>query len=116
MAQARLIRILVACGLSVGAASAVSAQPADFFAGKTVDFYIGYEPGAGYDIYARLMAEHIARFLPGHPTIVPRNMPGAASMRVMAYLQQVAKKDGTASPAQGGQDGRHRRAERQEGS
>ena len=88
---------LKACGIALGLLAAAPAAAQDqFFAGKTVDFYIGYEAGAGYDIYARLMGEHIVRFLPGNPSIIPRNMPGAASMRAMTYLHQAAKKDGTA--------------------
>jgi len=80
-------------GLLASAPIAASAE--DFYAGKQVDLYIGYEAGTGYDLYARLMADGIVRFLPGHPTIIPRNMPGAAGMRVMNYLYQVAHKDGT---------------------
>ena len=89
-----------ACGivaaLLAGVAAPAAAQDGNFFAGKTIDLYIGYEAGAGYDIYARLMGEHISRFIPGAPNVIARNMPGAASMRVMSYLQQAAKKDGTA--------------------
>jgi len=96
MGQRKLAAAFVASVLGVAGASGASAQQADFFAGKTIDLYIGYEAGAGYDIYARLMAEHIGRFIPGNPSIISRNMPGAASMRVMAYLQQAAKRDGTA--------------------
>ncbi|MFN4281368.1 MAG: Bug family tripartite tricarboxylate transporter substrate binding protein [Alphaproteobacteria bacterium] len=88
---------LKACGVAIGLLAATPAAAQDqFFAGKTVDFYIGYEAGAGYDIYARLFGEHIVRFLPGNPTVIPRNMPGAASMRAMTYLHQAGKKDGTA--------------------
>jgi tripartite-type tricarboxylate transporter receptor subunit TctC len=96
MGQNKLAGTFVAAVFTIAAASTASAQQADFFAGKTIDLYIGYEAGAGYDIYARLMAEHIGRFIPGNPSIISRNMPGAASMRVMAYLQQAAKRDGTA--------------------
>lgn len=91
-----LLASLSATILWAGLTSQVSAQEANFYAGKTIDFYIGYDAGASYDIYARLMAENIARFIPGHPSIIPRNMPGAASMRVMSFLHQAAKKDGTA--------------------
>ncbi|MGE5538677.1 MAG: Bug family tripartite tricarboxylate transporter substrate binding protein [Gemmatimonas sp.] len=68
----------------------------EFFAGKTVDLFITQDAGSGYDLYARLMADSIVRFLPGKPTIVPRNMQGAGGMRVMQYLYKVAPKDGTA--------------------
>jgi tripartite-type tricarboxylate transporter receptor subunit TctC len=96
MGQRKLVAALAASVLSAVAASGASAQPADFFAGKTIDLYIGYEAGAGYDLYARLLGEHIGRFLPGHPNVIPRNMPGAASMRAMTFIHQAAKKDGTA--------------------
>ncbi len=76
--------------------SQVSAQEKNFFAGKTIDLYIGYEAGASYDVYARVLADNIVRFLPGNPSVISRNMPGAASMRVMSYLLQAGKKDGTA--------------------
>jgi tripartite-type tricarboxylate transporter receptor subunit TctC len=96
MGQRKFAAAFVASVLSTVIASGASAQQTDFFAGKTVDLYVGYEAGAGYDIYARLMAEHISRFIPGNPNIISRNMPGAASMRAMTYLHQAAKKDGTA--------------------
>jgi tripartite-type tricarboxylate transporter receptor subunit TctC len=91
-----LLASVSAAVLSAGLASPAWAQETNFYSGKTIDFYIGYEAGASYDIYARMMAENIGRFIPGHPSIIPRNMPGAASMRVMSFLHEAAKKDGTA--------------------
>jgi tripartite-type tricarboxylate transporter receptor subunit TctC len=82
--------------LWAGLTSQASAQESSFYAGKTIDLYIGYDAGASYDVYARVRGENIVRFLPGNPSLVPRNMPGAASMRVMSFLLQAAKKDGTA--------------------
>jgi tripartite-type tricarboxylate transporter receptor subunit TctC len=73
-----------------------SGQAADFYAGKKVNLYIGYNVGSAYDKYARLLAENIDRFLPGKPAIIPRNMPGASGMRVMNFIYQTAPKDGTA--------------------
>ena len=75
----------------------VEAQPAaEFYKGKQVDLYIGYSAGGGYDIYARLLARHIGRHIPGNPTIVPRNMEGAGSLRLANWLYKAAPKDGTA--------------------
>jgi tripartite-type tricarboxylate transporter receptor subunit TctC len=92
-------RLLLACCATIGLLAAVgfnaSARAEDFYKGKSIDFLIGYPAGTGYDIYARLMADNIVRFIPGNPNVVPRNMPGAGSMRVTNYLYQVAKKDGT---------------------
>ncbi|HEY4134550.1 MAG TPA: hypothetical protein VGO34_04990 [Alphaproteobacteria bacterium] len=96
-AKARsLFAPFAAAGFLAAFASPAAAADAGFFAGKNVDLYIGYEAGASYDTYARLMAEHISRFLAGNPNVISRNMPGAASMRVMSYMHDVAKKDGTA--------------------
>lgn len=91
-------RALLICAVAAVMATPqqAAAQSSEFFAGKTVDLYIGYDAGASYDLYARLLARHIVPFLPGKPTIVPRNMPGAAGMVAMNYLHDIAKKDGTA--------------------
>jgi tripartite-type tricarboxylate transporter receptor subunit TctC len=80
----------VAAGL-VGA----PAQAADFYAGKTIELIIGGDVGGGYDIYARTLARHLPRHIPGSPTIVPKNLPGAGSGRAAAQIASVAPKDGT---------------------
>ncbi len=83
--------------LAFGPTSAAQAEnPADFYKGKTVDLYIGYSAGGGYDLYARALARHIGRFIPGNPTVVPKNMPGAGSLVLANWLYNVAPKDGTA--------------------
>jgi tripartite-type tricarboxylate transporter receptor subunit TctC len=90
-------------GVAVGIAVAIllsslptRAQPtADFYRGKTLRMLIGYGPGGGYDIYGRLVAEFLPRHLPGSPTIVPQNMPGAGSFVAAKYMYDVAPKDGT---------------------
>ena len=69
---------------------------ADFYAGKTIDLVVGADAGGGYDIYARAVARHLARYIPGHPTIVVKNMPGAGSGRAAGYISTLASKDGTA--------------------
>src|ERR1700720_542866 len=75
--------------------AARSDDVADFYAGKNVQLVIGYATGGGYDEYARLLGRHIARHIPGHPTVVVQNMPGAGSIRAANYLYNVAPKDGT---------------------
>jgi tripartite-type tricarboxylate transporter receptor subunit TctC len=78
------------------AVSAAQADPvADFYTGRQLNLIVGYGPGGGYDIYARLLARHLGRFIPGHPTIVVQNMPGAGSLRAVNYLYNVAPKDGS---------------------
>src|SRR5918999_2019526 len=77
--------------------SIAAAQSADdFFKGKNVDLYIGYSSGGGYDTYARLLARHMDRHLPGDTNIVPKNQPGAGSLVLANWLYNVAPKDGTA--------------------
>ena len=74
---------------------------ADFYKGKTIELLIGYSGGGGYDVYARLLARHIGKHIPGNPTIVPRNMPGAGSLVLANWLYNVAPEDGTAIGATG---------------
>jgi len=71
-------------------------QAEDFYAGKKIDLYIGFGPGGGYDLYGRLLARHLGLHIPGKPTIVPRNMPGAGGLGVISYMVNVAPRDGTA--------------------
>ena len=85
---------LAAVGLCAsGAGQAALAQ--SFYEGRTINLLIGYGPGAGYDAYGRLVARHIGRHVPGNPSVVPQNMPGAGSMKVAGYLYSVAPKDGS---------------------
>jgi len=79
--------------LSLTAAKAQDA--AQFYRGRSIDLAIGYSVGGGYDLYARLLAQHLGDHIPGNPTIVPRNMEGAASLRLANYLYAAAPHDGT---------------------
>jgi tripartite-type tricarboxylate transporter receptor subunit TctC len=65
------------------------------FRGKTIRLVIGFEPGTAYDLYARLVARHLGRYLPGQPQIVPQTMPGAGSLNAYNYTFNVAPRDGT---------------------
>jgi tripartite-type tricarboxylate transporter receptor subunit TctC len=69
---------------------------ADFYRGKTVSFIIGSGEAGVYDLGGRLMARYLARYIPGNPTLVPQNMPGASSVRAAAYIYSVAPRDGAA--------------------
>ena len=66
----------------------------NFYRGRQVNLVVGYGPGGGYDAVARLLARHLARYLPGNPSIVVQNMPGAGSLRAANYLSSVAPRDG----------------------
>jgi tripartite-type tricarboxylate transporter receptor subunit TctC len=72
-----------------------SAQTADRFKGKIFEVVVGYDTGGGYDIYARALARHIGKHLPGNPTVVVKNMPGAQTRTAANYLYNIAPKDGT---------------------
>lgn len=76
-------------------ASGVLAQPADFYAGRQITLLIGFGPAGTYDYYARLVARHLGRHLPGKPNIVPQQMPGAGSLTAANFLYTAAPKDGT---------------------
>jgi tripartite-type tricarboxylate transporter receptor subunit TctC len=83
-----ILTVLAAC------TSKGQAQAADF-SGRTVTVILSFAPGGGYDTYARLLAAHVARHLPGQPTVVVKNMPGAGGLAGTNYLFNVAPKDGT---------------------
>jgi tripartite-type tricarboxylate transporter receptor subunit TctC len=86
--------ILAALLLAAGATTA-SAQ-SEMFAGKTITIYVGYTAGGSYDLYGRLISRHLSAHLPGHPSVVVQNMPGAGSLKAANYLYEVAPRDGTA--------------------
>src|SRR5437016_6326578 len=67
----------------------------NFYSGKTIQLFIGYSVGGGYDVYARTLAKYMGKYIPGNPVIVPQNMPGAGSLRSVSYLSKAAPKDGT---------------------
>jgi tripartite-type tricarboxylate transporter receptor subunit TctC len=71
------------------------AAAADFYAGKDITLYVGSPAGGPYDAYARLLARHLGRNIPGHPNIVVQNMPGASGRRLMGFMSNLAPKDGT---------------------
>lgn len=79
--------------LAGGFAQAQSVE--DFYRGKNVDMYVGFSSGGGYDVYARLIARHMGRHIPGAPNIVVKNMEGAGSVRLANWLYAIAPKDGT---------------------
>jgi tripartite-type tricarboxylate transporter receptor subunit TctC len=86
--------LLLGCAVFTGAVPR-PAEAADFYAGKTLTLLIATPPGGGYDNAARLLARHLRSFIPGEPTIVPQNMPGAGGLRLANYLASAAPRDGT---------------------
>jgi tripartite-type tricarboxylate transporter receptor subunit TctC len=93
MTKSRLGIALVAA--IIFAASAGAQSPAESLAGKNVTLIIGFGPGGGYDLWGRLVARHIGKHLPGNPTVVAQNMPGAGSYVAASHIYGAAPKDGT---------------------
>ena len=84
------------CMALIWATVPVIAQPrSDVFAGKQISVLLGTTPGGGYDLYGRLVARYLGRHIPGDPTIVAKNMPGAGGLLVANYIYNQAPKDGT---------------------
>src|SRR5262247_3065458 len=91
----RLAPCLLAFAFAIGPLSTQHANAqADFYKGKAVDLMIGYSVGGGYDVYARLIARHLGKHIPGNPIVTPKNMDGAGSLRLANWLYNVAHKDG----------------------
>lgn len=84
---------VVAGALFSGAARADGV--ADYYKGRTVSLLIGFGVGGGYDTYSRVLARHFGNHIPGNPTIVPKNMPGAGGLKVANFLYNAAPRDGS---------------------
>ncbi|MDB5650264.1 MAG: hypothetical protein JWL62_1784 [Hyphomicrobiales bacterium] len=85
----------LALTLAMAVAPAQAESVAEFYKGKTVQLVVGYGPGGGYDVYARLLARFLGKHIPGNPTVIVQNMPGAGSLRAANYLYATAPRDGT---------------------
>ncbi|HUD88452.1 MAG TPA: hypothetical protein VMR17_18570, partial [Xanthobacteraceae bacterium] len=72
------------------------AQPRPYFEGKTITIYVTNPAGGGFDLNARLLARHLGDYVPGHPTVIVSNMPGAHGITGANYIYNIAPKDGTA--------------------
>jgi tripartite-type tricarboxylate transporter receptor subunit TctC len=97
--ECRMRRGVVAIGSLLWLAATcapASADPVeDFYRGRNVTMVIGYSVAGGYDNYARVVARHLGNHIPGHPTVLPQNMPGAGSLRSANWLYNAAPKDGS---------------------
>jgi tripartite-type tricarboxylate transporter receptor subunit TctC len=93
MVTMKVAKLSAAFAALLAATSPALAQ--DFYRGKTVTIVVGYSAGGGYDQYARLVARNLGRHIPGNPNVIVQNMPGAASMTAVRYLDATAPKDGT---------------------
>jgi len=84
------------CVLALGTIPAAAQSNAEPYAGKQVRMIIGFGAGGGYDRWARAIARHIGKHLPGNPAVISQNMPGAGSYVAASYIYNIAPKDGTA--------------------
>jgi tripartite-type tricarboxylate transporter receptor subunit TctC len=90
-------RLVLAVALLIPMLSHVqttSAQPVPFYKDKTIRIIVGFTSGGLYDQYARLLARHMGKYIPGNPTVIVQNMPGAGSLSATNYIYGVAKPDG----------------------
>ena len=89
--RVQALGVVILFAAVAGGADAARAQPAtDFFAGRQVSVLIGTTAGGGYDVYARALARHIGRYLPGQPTVIPKNQPGAGGLTLANYVYNKA--------------------------
>ena len=88
-------RLALAVAALALASPARADSVADFYKGRTIEVYVGYSTGGGYDIYGRVLARHMGRFIPGNPTLVVKNMEGAGSLRLANWIANAAPRDGT---------------------
>jgi tripartite-type tricarboxylate transporter receptor subunit TctC len=96
MARRMLVRWSAGAFIAAICGSAAFAQtPAEFYKGKNIEIQVNVSVGGGYDLYARMLARHISRHIPGNPTVIVQNMPGGGGMRLANWLYNVAPKDGT---------------------
>jgi tripartite-type tricarboxylate transporter receptor subunit TctC len=95
----RFKAVLAACGLfaflNPTSVQAQSDSLAKFYQGKSVNVIIFQGPGTTYDVYARLLARHMGRFIPGTPSLIPQNMIGAGGLKATEFLYGIAPKDGS---------------------
>jgi tripartite-type tricarboxylate transporter receptor subunit TctC len=91
--QITLAAVIIGVGLMVSLAPSM-ATAEDFYQGKTIRFIVGAPAGGGYDTYARAVARHIGKYIPGHPSMVVDNMDGAGSLIAANYLYNKAEPDG----------------------
>jgi tripartite-type tricarboxylate transporter receptor subunit TctC len=93
----KLTTSIFAVAAMMAFASGAQAQSvADFYKGKTVTIYIAFSPGGTYDLFGRMVARHIGKHIPGNPTVIGSNMPGAGGLTATNFMFRSAPKDGTA--------------------
>src|SRR5215217_8226381 len=94
----RVVSVTAICfiAMMLSVCGARSQTPEEFFHGKQLTLYIGGGAGGAIDLYARLLARHIVKYLPGNPAVLPRNLPAAGGVQAYMALANTAPRDGSA--------------------
>ena len=90
-----LLAVAIGGALWAASSAAGAENVSEFYRGKTISMVVGTPAGGGYDIYARLLARHLAKHIPGNPPIIVQNKPGAGSVIATNFVYEVAPQDGT---------------------
>src|SRR5207248_229061 len=85
----------ICAAMLLGQAPALADPVADFYRGKSISLYVGFPPGGGYDLYARVVAPYFAKHIPGNPTIVVKSMLGGSGIMAAGYMSNITPQDGT---------------------
>ena len=93
--RALTLGALVVAGVLLAASRAEADAVADFYTGKTINILVGSDAGGGYDAQARFMAQHLGEFIPGNPSLIVQNVPGAGGILAANRIYNVAAQDGT---------------------
>ena len=88
---------ILSAAMALGSTQAVAQDetPEQFYRGKTVQLMVGYSAGGGYDTYARTVARHLGKHIPGNPDVIVKNVPGAGSLVLMNQLANTLPRDGS---------------------
>src|SRR5262245_36817309 len=93
--RAPMMGVAAALAALVVQTPAMAEPVADFYRGKTISLYVGFPPGGGYDLYARVFAPHFSRHIPGNPPIVIKTMLGGSGIQAAGYMTNITPQDGT---------------------
>src|SRR5260370_13826244 len=88
-------RIVLACAALIAPTAVRADAVADFYHGKSINLYVSFPPGGGYDIYARMVVPYCTRHIRGNPAIVVKNMEGGSGVKAAGYITTITPQDGT---------------------
>src|SRR5213594_5075351 len=90
----KIFSALIVIGLTLAFSVSAASSQESFYKGKTIRIIVGFSAGGGYDTYARVIARHLSKHVPGNPTVAVENMAGAGSLISANYVYKAAKPDG----------------------